>query len=296
MKIEWLRPSALLLALMGTQVEAAGLAPHFQGRFGAIEIYDSQAKLSFRVNPPRLTTALPVCATGHLAIAVAALKQGILKPDATERAWDPLKYPAGADWSAGWQQPQTLASALRNGAPWYFEQLQSELGPALVTQLQRLKLKFASAPLGEWRLSTLDQVEWLKAVRANSAGLAPAAHTAILSAMQRGQLDGHTLYGVGGRCPQDAEYWLGWQIGWVERAQAPVFYALNTEGNDRADLSGVTRRIARDALAEMKFWPQPLPEVAVPEAVMAGGELTPATVDPAVAAKPAQATVLRAPD
>lgn len=262
---------ALALVALAQAAGAAGLSPHFKGRFGSVEIYDSQAKLSFRVNPPRLTQALPVCAAAHLAIVVAALKHGTLKPEASERPWDAARFPASAEWPQRWQAPQTLESALRYGTPWYFEQLKSEVGSAgLAQQLRLQKLKYSGDDSKAWRGSVLDQVDWLKTLRSNGAGLNAGAQAALLKALERGKLDGRTLYGVGARCAQDDGYWLGWQIGWVEKPGGPVFYALNAEGKDRADLAGQARRITRGALAEMKFFP------VDPQAVPAP------TIDPAV--------------
>jgi beta-lactamase class D len=273
---------AALLALGMGGASAAGLSPHFQGRFGTIEIFDSQAKLSFRVNTPRLAEALPACGTGYLVLAAAAFKQGTLRPDATTREYDPIRYPATPDWPSSWQRPQTLESALRYGTPWYFSELQAGLGPQLAGHVGRFGLKLVGNNHEGWRISTLDQVEWLKKLRSNAIGLSPQAHSTLLSALVRDTQGDETLYGVGGRCAQDADYWLAWQVGWVERSQAkaPAFYALNAEGKSRADLSGVSRRIARDTLTEMKLWkkPEPLPAPAIPIESMAEVETSTAPV------------------
>lgn len=264
---------AALLSLLGTGVaQAAGLSPHFKGRFGAIEIFDSQAKLSFRVNTPRLVEALPACGTGNLVLAAAALKQGTLTATTTTREWDPQRHPAAEGWPAAWRRTQTLDSALRYGTPWYFSDLQAGLGNHLPGHISRFGLKLSGSHSEGWRISALDQVEWLKKLRSNQIGLSAQAHSALLNALVRETQGNARLYGVGGRCAQDAQYWLAWQVGWVDHdgAAAPAFYALNAEGKDRADLSGVGRRIARDTLAEMKLWrkpelllPAPNPEAAI---------------------------------
>lgn len=287
---KWAVASALVA--LAQSVGASGLSPHFKGRFGSVEIYDSQAKLSFRVNPPRLTSPLPVCAATNLAIVVAALKHGTLKPDASERSWDAARFPAAAEWPARWQQPQTLETALRYGTPWYFEQLKSEVGSAgLAQQLRLQKLKYSGDDSVAWRGSVLDQVEWLKLLRSNGAGLNAGAQAALLKALERGKLEGRTLYGVGARCVQDDGYWLGWQIGWVEKPGGPVFYALNAEGKDRADLAGQARKITRGALAEMKFYPQDPQDVQLPAIDPAMSQLAtaPVAVPPPSAASAAPA-------
>lgn len=292
----WIGACALMAWTMGAG--AAGLSPHFKGRFGSVEIYDAQAKLSFRVNPPRLTQPLPVCAAANLAIVVAALKHGTLKPEASERSWDATRFPAAADWPARWQQAQTLDSALRYGTPWYFEQLKSEVGTAGIQQQFRLqKLKYVGDQAVAWRGSVLDQVEWLKALRSNSTGLPAASQAALLKSLERGKLEGRTLYGVGARCAQDDGWWLGWQIGWVEKPGGPVFYALNAEGKDRADLAGEARRITRGALAEMKFFPLDPAAVPLPAVDPAIGQLATAPAAapaPAATAAGADAAVLPA--
>lgn len=283
---------ALVAGLLAHDAMGAGLAPHFQGRFGAIEIFDSQAKLSFRVNPPRLTEALPACGTAHLLVAAAALQHGVLPVDATLRPWNAEAWPAGEDWPRRWQSEQTLDVALRYGTPWYFQELQTALGPKLDATLQRWGMK-VSGSVEQWRISPLDQVEWLKKLRTNSIGLSAVAHRSLLAALTREQHNGEILYGMGGRCAQDPEYWLAWQVGWVERsgARAPAYYALNAEGRNRADLKGVGRRIARSALAEMKIWTaplQPLPAAALTGTLAEVQSATPAQT-PDVAADAAAA-------
>lgn len=293
MRVSRICSTAVALALgCASGVQAAGLSPHFQGRFGAIEIFDSQAKLSFRVNTPRLAQPLPACGTGYLVLAAAALKQGTLKADATTREWDATRYPAAADWPISWQRTQTLESALRYGTPWYFSELQAGLGAHLGGHLSRFSLKLTGAQIDGWRISTFDQIEWLKRLRSNTIGLSPVAHSTLLNALVRETYGNEKLYGVGGRCAQDAEYWLAWQVGWVDRGKAPTFYALNAEGKDRADLSGVGRRIARDALAEMKLWTKAemLVPVAAPDPAMATLGTGPA-LEPAAPAKLATGSV-----
>ena len=44
-----------LCALAGTGPASAMLSGQFKGRYGGLEIYDAQSKLSFRVNTPRLS-------------------------------------------------------------------------------------------------------------------------------------------------------------------------------------------------------------------------------------------------
>lgn len=249
---------ALLLtaSALGTSAHA-GLREHFKGRYGAIEIYDASAKLSFRVNPPHLTHALPVCGLENVVIAAAALEHGIIKHRSTKLTWDTLKYPAEASWPSSWQTDQALSQAFFRGTPWYFAELRARVGePALAVTLQKLAFsKPGALPASVRTSSSLALVEWFKRLQLATLPLAPSTQLALQSALRRERVENKKLYSLGARCQLDEQKFMTWSVGYVLGNKAPVYYVLTAQGKSMADLAKVGPRLRDAALAELHYFP-----------------------------------------
>lgn len=235
----------------------AGLREHFKGRYGAIEIYDASAKLSFRVNPPHLTHALPVCGLENVVIAAAALEKGIIKHRDSKLTWDSLKYPAEARWPSSWQTDQALSQAFFRGTPWYFAELSEKVGDAaLAVTLQKLAFSKPGAQPALGRTSSsLALVEWFKRLQLGTLPLSPSTQLALRSALRRERVENKKLYSLGARCQLDEQKFMTWSVGYVLGNKAPVYYVLTAQGKSLADLAKVGPRIRDAALAELKYFP-----------------------------------------
>ena len=89
----------VLIALLLSQwASAAMLASQFGRRYGALEIYDAQSKLSFRVNMPRLQQELPPCSSYMVPLVAIALGTGVIKENDSKIAFDPAKHPGSENW------------------------------------------------------------------------------------------------------------------------------------------------------------------------------------------------------
>jgi beta-lactamase class D len=235
---------------LALSLSATSLAEHFKGQYGAIEIFDSAAKLAFRVNPPQLTTSVKACASAHLFIAVSALKRALIKPEQsrlTAPLWDQSNQPAY--WPKAWRADQELSHALRHATPWYFAQLVAKLdSPAWRKEAEAAGFQVTGTDPEQWQTTVLKQMTWLRQFQATRAGLSAAQMSYLRSALSRRLGKAHRLFGVGGRCPLPDGTALGWQLGWVERAKAPAFYVLTVESKTMQSLAGEPRRIALDGL------------------------------------------------
>lgn len=255
------------LALVAMPADAS-LMLHFRNQYGALEIYDAKAKLSFRVNPARLTTPLPACGMAHLGVAVSALKRGTLKADGTLLSWDQTKYPQLSVWPKSWARAQTLDRAFRYNVEWYFGELATKVGAAALTaDLKALGfVPPAAGPgaPGDWQISTLNLVELMKKLQAGQLPITPAAHVALREALKREADDGRTMYAVGARCMKGGETPFAWRAGYVLGNAQPVYWGVHLQGRTLTDLRGESARIVSDALAEMDYWPADDTAVATP--------------------------------
>lgn len=235
----------------------AGLTEHFRNQFGALELYDSNAKLSFRVNPPRLTEALPACGMANLGIAVAALKAGVIKPADTRISWDQDKHAPLSVWPGSWQRPQVLDRAFRFNVQWYFDEMAERIGSTKL-EAELIKLGYRSPGPGinplQWKVSTLELVELIRRIDVGQVGLNAEANAALKDALLRERKDGKQMYALGARCTINETTPFAWRAGMVIGNPKPVYYGLHLQGKTIDTLRGESDRIIRDAMTEMEYY------------------------------------------
>lgn len=221
------------------------------------------------VAPERLDLRRPPFSTFKIPNLLIALDTGVAPALDHALDWDPERRPDSAFWPADWAQRQTLASAFRRSAVWYFRDLALAIGgPTYRERLTRFGYGNAAAPDGS-------DLFWLD----GTLSISPREQTAFLAALLRGELPvsdralaalrevarldargGDVLYGKTGAGPLDGEDFdgpfRGWLVGWVERRErAPVVYALFVDGPDWASIGRFRREAAEQLLHDAGVWP-----------------------------------------
>jgi hypothetical protein len=247
-KLKMQRVLAAMLLLAGiTGVQASGLKEHFKGRYGAIELFDTGKKLSFRVNAPELSQARDFCEFHHLSIAIAAVETGVLSSfEADVSALDSAYKPGDA--------VITLKRALRATNARVFAVLKARLNGASLTALHTRKaLPTQGAPVSAFAL-----LDWFKALDANTLALKPGTVTGIKSALAVRKPNDAKLLSFSSRCQLERGA-LGASIGVLQRPKlAPVYFAISVDGKNRKDLFYVAPGIRDGALTEMGYFNLPV--------------------------------------
>ncbi len=261
-----------LVILALPAVAAAMLSGQFKNRYGGLEIYDAQSKLSFRVNTPRLSERLPPCSTYLLPHFAIALGTGVLKDADSRIAFDASKHPGWETWPRAWQRDQTYDSALKDSVQWYAQELSTRLGSARLTQnLKRIKYGNADISGGldkfwmssSLRVTSFEQLDFLRAFRDGKLGFNPRITKILQEALVVERTVDYTIYGKYGSCPMPDGSYLGWLVGYVERPGKVWYYTLNLDGKSLVDFSGVRLAIVKGSMQELGFIPAP-PEPLVP--------------------------------
>lgn len=239
-KIIWL---ALMTVGTSTFVEA-GLLEHFAGHYGALELYDERAKLSFRVNPGALSQPAPACSMAALDQALVALSENRIKPE-TKLEWDETQNPALPGWSSGWKRGQTLSTALKRQTPWFFESLALPTGKST---LSASKLQGKVAPLVA--------VEWMKQLKKSQLPYPITAQAALVRVLaKKGSPVGYKLVRFGTQCKVSENLAQSWNIGYVDYPGGTVYFSVLVEGKDRRALFLKAPGIRDKSLKELKYWP-----------------------------------------
>ncbi len=248
----------LSLALHGAN---AALMTHFKGRYGAIELFDSAKKLSFRVNPPELSQARNFCQFNDLSTAIAAVELGVITDfDASVAEYLPL-VPGKPT------KPLTLKQALRVGTPEVFIGLKGKITAA---QFQTLNAKSA-LPTKLAMTSAFALISWFKALDSDVLALKPATKSALRSLLTIKNRHSVKLLAFSSRCPETTGA-VGASVGMLTRPPAaPIFFAVSVDGKTRADLFYIAPTIRDAALNEFGYWPFKV----APKAVRAAATLQP---------------------
>ena len=222
----------------------AALMTHFKGRYGAIELFDSAKKLSFRVNAPELSQTRNFCQFNDLSTAIAAVELGLV-PNFEASVAEYLPQVPGKPLAL------TLKQALRNGTPEVFSGLQSKITAAQLAVLNAKSALPTKLPM----TSAFALLSWFKALDSNVLPLKPATKEALRSLLTIKSRDSTKLLAFSSRCTETTGA-VGASVGMLTRAPAtPVFFAISVDGKTRADLFYVAPTIRDAALNEFGYWP-----------------------------------------
>jgi beta-lactamase class D len=222
---------------------ASGLMDHFKGRYGAIELFDTEKKLSFRVNAPELSEPRDFCEFHQLSTGIAAIELGLLKDfEADVASLDPK--------ARAKNQTLRLKTALRKNNKAVFEALSGKIGSAKLQTMHAQKL----IPSAGGSISAFALLEWFKALESNSLKLKATTLTAIRSVLAVRKANGAKLLSFSSRCAL-ARGALGASIGVLQRTKlAPIYFAVSVDGKSRKDLFYLAPGIRDAALTEMGYF------------------------------------------
>ena len=181
------------------------------------------------------------------------MENGILEDENTELKWD------GAQHSfKTWNKDHTLASAMENSVNWYFQEINEEIGE------KEMKEKMKAIDYGNndisagitkfWaqsslKISPIEQVNILKKIYNYEMPFAKENINVVkeilkISKNEEAILSGKT--GTGGTIYKSIN---GWFIGHISKGDNQYIFAVNIEGDDRADGTNA-RRIALSILKD----------------------------------------------
>lgn len=189
------------------------------------------------------------------------------------RDWDTESRPAAAYWPADWRQGQTLGTAFKRSAVWYFRDIAREVGGAAYRgRLGEWGYGNAAAPDGSddfWlsgplAISVAEQVGFIASLVSGELGLAPAHLDALSNVSASGAAGGVTLHGKTGSGPVVpggfSGGFEGWYVGWLAReTAAQVAFAHYARAATYAEIRDFRRGFALELLAACGYLPEGFP-------------------------------------
>jgi len=248
---------------------AAPLAEEMTGREVSFLAHNSETLASCVLEDSDLETQYGPWSTFKIPNLLIALETGVVDGLEAERAWDQQRRPAANYWPDDWRRDQTLESAFRRSAAWYFQDVVVDVG---VQQYRMIMDDWsygnAAAPDNSdtfWldrtlRISVSEQVEFLSHLLSGSFDVAPESLEALTMASLDRSTNGFRLHGKTGSGPlvpgDFSRPFEGWYVGWVARnGLKPIPFALYAQAATYGEIRDFRRQFAIRMLIECGYLP-----------------------------------------
>jgi beta-lactamase class D len=211
-------------------------------------------------SPARIDERHPPFSTFKIPNFLIALDTAVVTDIEAQSDWDPAHRPASDYWPANWRQAQSLVTAFRRSAVWYFRDIALEVGgPRYRSILKRLGYGNAVAGDGSddfWldgslRISPAEQVGFIERLLDGESGFDQTHIEALQSASLLDETADCRFHGKTGAGPVTDDFdgpFEGWLVGWTDCAgAAPVAYALWVRGES----FGAIRRFRQTAATQL---------------------------------------------
>ncbi|MCP3996640.1 MAG: class D beta-lactamase [bacterium] len=194
-----------------------------------------------RYNPARARKRFVPASTYKIPNTLIALETGVA-PDADfELAWDENLRPDTGFWAKSWSQDHTLRSALRHSVYWYYQELARRIGSQRM-QLYLDRFEYGNRSMGggldqfwlhgDLRISPDEQVEFLRRLFAGELGVSERSIEILRDLLVLESNSEYRLSGKTGTVNITPSRELAWLVGYIERDQSLLFFALNVEGEE----------------------------------------------------------------
>lgn len=221
---------------------------------GSFILYNLKEDRYFYVNPSQKDTLLTPASTFKICNSLIGLETGVLEDENTVIAWDSVERSA-----ASWNQDQTLATAFRRSAVWYYQEVARRVGKDRM-QAWIDKAEYGNRQIGgeidffwlrgDLRISPSQQIEFLKNLYHNTLPFSTENQEIVKRIMLVEETQQYVLRAKTGWAFKNK---AGWYVGYVERDDNVYFFCTCVQGDDyNNDNFGRSRiEISRKILTDM---------------------------------------------
>ena len=183
--------------------------------------------------------------------------------------WNPVKRPAKDFWPETWKKDQTLASAFKYSAAWYYQELVSRIPPEQykkwLAQFGYGNRNFASPSDAFWldgqlKISPREQVNFVVCLLKNHCGVRATTFAAFEEIALQETKDHFSLYAKTGAGPIDSNNFdgafEGWYVGYIKdhNARPVAAFAIYVDGENFAAIKHFRRNFSMQLLENLGLW------------------------------------------
>ena len=243
-----------------TLIERADFAQAFEadGVTGTLVVYDPGRGQTLVHDAGRAREPFLPASTFKVLNSLIALETGVVADTNEVFRWD------GTERSIPqWNRDHTLATAFENSVVWAYQDVARRIGPERMADYVA-RAGYGNADIGggidrfwltgDLRTSALEQVGFLRRLHERRLPFSERAVTLVEGIMLEERGDGYALHAKSGWADRDsldpALVDIGWYVGFVERPDRTVYFALNLD-LERAEQAPARQRVARRILADL---------------------------------------------
>lgn len=222
---------------------------------GTIVVFDGRTKTggTFCFDSDRASKRFSPASTFKIPHALFALDSGVVRDEFQVIPWDGKKRPYDA-----WNRGHTLRSSMRHSVVWVYESFAEAIGEDREREYMK-RIKYGNAdPTGNkpfWvegnlQISALEQVDFLRQLYKNKLPLDVSTQRLVKDIMINEAGSDWIL-----RAKTGWSGTIGWWVGWVEKPDGAVFFALNIDTPNRMDDLSKREAITRGILKRIDAIP-----------------------------------------
>ena len=153
---------------------------------------------------------------------------------------------------------------MSDSVTWYFQEIDRRLGiSAIDSFIQEIGYgneTVSSSALTYWydsslKISPIEQVEMLEKFYNNDFGFSSENIETVKDSIRLFSGGDGVLYGKTGTLASEGRNVCGWFIGFIEREDAPLYFAVNIQDEDSA-AGAAAAELAFSVLSDMGIWDQ----------------------------------------
>ncbi len=238
------------------QISDTDLSAYFGNYEGSFVLYNLKDDTWSIHNLNRALLRVSPDSTYKIYTALFGLEEGIISPKDSFLAWNGDIYPFPT-----WNRDQTLTSAMQSSVNWYFQEIDKQLGSALVSDYIR-KIGYGNETItGDFstywlesslQISPIEQIELLTKFYNNTFGFSPENIRVVKDALFLSSSETGTFYGKTGTGRINDKDVNGWFTGFAETADNTYFFAANI-GADSGASGSKAAEIAVSILTDMNI-------------------------------------------
>lgn len=228
-------------------LETLDVAQAFERRnvTGTFVLLDSRTGKMQCYNCDRAHQRYLPASTFKIANALIALETGVADSADFPLPWNSAVAPRQNWWPEAWAKNQTLKSAFAGSVVWYYQEVARRIGAA---RMQRYVSQFhygnedISGDIdrfwltGGTRISAAEQVNFLRRLYRNELSVSERATDIVKDILVFEQTPQYRLSAKTGWAGfGDPTPGLGWLVGYLERDEFVVYFAMNVDIHKEAD-------------------------------------------------------------
>ena len=230
---------------------------------------DLSSKECYLINQQGLNQRHTPFSSFKIPHSLIALEIGAAKSVDEKIVWDSKKRPAKDFWPETWKKDQSLASAFKHSAAWYYQELVPRISPEQykkwLAQFNYGNQFFVPSSDAFWldgqlKISTKEQVSFIACLLNDRCGVKPATLAAFEQIALQEMKSNFSLYAKTGAGPIDSSNFdgafEGWYVGYIkdQNANPLVAFAIYVEAESFGALKNFRRTFALQLLTDLGWW------------------------------------------